>query len=508
MNNLKIKIKDGEYWWGGLVDDAYRMPLGIGSDYTADLTHNMSYNQCSPLFLSSKGRFIWNEKGYKISFSDGEISVEGEDIVFDESGKTLKDAYHKAQINFFPPDGSFPNELMFKVPQYCTWIELLSEQTENGILGYAKSIIEAGMPAGEIIIDNGWQRDYGDWEFDAAKFSDPRSMVKKLHDMGFKVILWIVPYLSPDGKEFLQLNERGALIKKTDGSPLITEWWEGYSAVLDFSNPIAVKWFRSRTKHLMDEYGVDGFKLDGGDARFINEPIECFEPDCDANRQSELYVLEGLQYGFNELRAAFKCGGRGVAQRIADRHHTWDIVLGVGSLIPNASLQGLLGYSYTCPDMVGGGLSGDFTGEARKHLDEELFIRSCQCSSLMPMMQLSFAFWRVFTEKTIEICIKYTSLHAEMHDYIMKYVENSALNGEPVIRNIAYQFNEGEEIKDQFMLGDEYLVAPVINKGQTKRTVKLFDGKWVYVPTGEVFEKGEAVIDAPIDVLPYFKRVG
>ena len=95
-----------------------------------------------------------------------------------------------------------------------------------------------------------------------------------------------------------------------------------------------------------------------------------------------------------------------------------------------------------------------------------------------------------------------------MHDYIMKCVENSALNGEPVIRNMAYQFNEGEEIKDQFMLGDEYLVAPVINKGQTKRTVKLFDGKWVYVPTGEVFEKGEAVIDAPIDVLPYFRRIG
>lgn len=509
MAEYKYEILPGEYWWGGTVDDAYLMPFSAESRYSADLTHNMSYNQVAPLFLSSFGRYIWADNGYKITFADGCITVECDDPVdyCDGAGaRSLRGAFLAAKKHF-PSDGRYPDERMFRVPQYCTWIELLKNQTQEGVLNYARSILDSGMPAGEIIIDNGWQCDFGVWDFNRERFPDPKEMCRRLHEMGFRVILWVVPYVSENTAEYKYLCEKDALIKSADGGTLGCEWWEGTSAVLDFSAPEAVEWFYAQCDRLTDSYGIDGFKQDGGDAMFLPDNIVCREAGCNANRQSELYALSALRFRFNELRACFKCGGRGLAQRVADRHHTWDIRFGLGSLIPNTVLQGLLGYPFVCPDMAGGGLARYFDGVPADKLDKELFVRSCQCSALMPMMQLSYAFWRAFDRRTVDICIGACMLHADMHRYIMSCVKRAAEDGEPIVRNMAYAFGEGETIVDQFMLGDEYLVAPVLEKGVGRRRVTLFSGKWENCADGAIYDAGEYEFDAPLDRLLYFKRV-
>ena len=508
MAVYRYEIEENEYWWGGAVEDAYLMPFSKSTEYSIDLTRNMTYNQAVPLYLSSKGRYIWSDAGFAIRFSNGEIHIESEFFV--EFGKsetaTLRGAFLAAQKHFMP-DGRFPDATMFKVPQYCTWIELLKNQTQEGVLRYARNILKSGMPAGEIIIDNGWQCDFGMWDFDRLKFPDPAEMCKELHDLGFKVILWVVPYVSPDCASYHVLNEGNMLIRTPQGKPFLAEWWEGWSAVLDFSDTRAVDWFYSQCTRLMKDYGVDGFKQDGGDAMFLTDEIVCAEKGCTANRQSELYALSALKFSFNELRACFRCGGKGIAQRISDRHHVWDRQYGLGSLVPNATVQGLLGYAFVCPDMVGGGLSGDFDGKSSDSLDTELFVRSCQCSTFMPMMQLSYAFWSAFDKDISDICIKYCLLHASLHDYMMECVRAAAKTGEPIVRNMAYEFGKGELISDQFTIGGRYLVTPVLEKGATSRKVSLFEGKWRYVPTGEIYEAGEYEIPTPLDILPYFERI-
>ncbi|PWM70486.1 MAG: glycoside hydrolase [Bacillota bacterium] len=503
---IDTHILENEHWWGGVVDDAWQMPLSARSEYRLDLTKNMTYNQGASLFLSDKGRYIRCEKGFVISFSHGEIAAEAEEeIVLYEKGGTLRGAYLHASAAYFPPDGKYPDETMFRVPQYCTWIELLNEQTEENILSYAESILEGGMPAGEIIIDGGWQTDYGDWTFHPAKFRDPKGMIEKLHAMGFKVIMWIVPYISPDSKNFLALEKAGGMIRRPDGEVYLLKWWEGWSASLDFTNPSDVEWFYRQTDRLMKEYGVDGFKQDGGDARFLLGDYRC--KDGDANRQSEMYALSALRFPFNELRACFNCGGRGIAQRITDRHHSWDVVEGVGSLVPNSCLQGLLGYPFVCPDMAGGGLSGDFFGKKPEDFDTELFIRSAQASSMMPMMQLSYSFWRKFDKNTADICIRYTLWHAKLHGYMMECVKNAAATGEPIVRNMSYAFNCYPECKDQFALGEKYLVAPVIVKGARSRVVKFPEGRWKRLSDGKIFTGGEREVDAALDELPAFEKL-
>ena len=102
-------------------------------------------------------------------------------------------------------------------------------------------------------------------------------------------------------------------------------------------------------------------------------------------------------------------------------------------------------------------------------------------------------------------------LHESMSDEIIKIVEQSEVTGEPILRNMEYQFPGEfmEKIKDQFMLGDKILVAPVIKKGERNRKVVLPSGNdWKYIPTETLYKGGQTIIvDAPLEVLPYFERV-
>src|SRR5690625_5918740 len=75
-------------------------------------------------------------------------------------------------------------------------------------------------------------------------------------------MLWVVPYISPDSPAFRDLEREGLLLRAADGLPAIRRWWNGFSAILDLSDPAAVAWFHDRSDALID-LGVYGFKFDG-----------------------------------------------------------------------------------------------------------------------------------------------------------------------------------------------------------------------------------------------------
>ena len=81
------------------------------------------------------------------------------------------------------------------------------EQNQEGVLKYAEGILKNGLPPGIIMIDDTWQEDYGKWDFNPARFRDPKAMVDRLHRMGFKVMLWICPFVSMD--QYLICQELG-----------------------------------------------------------------------------------------------------------------------------------------------------------------------------------------------------------------------------------------------------------------------------------------------------------
>jgi alpha-glucosidase (family GH31 glycosyl hydrolase) len=149
-------------------------------------------------------------------------------------------------------------------------------------------------------------------------------------------------------------------------------------------------------------------------------------------------------------------------------------------LVPDALALSLMGYAYLCPDMIGGGEYSYFYDDPDKPLDQELILRSAQCSALMPMMQFSVAPWRVLSRENMEICRKMARLHEKMGPEILALAKASSKSGEPMVRAMEYVYpHQGyANIKDQFLLGDDVLVAPVLQKGARSRTVVFLKGTW------------------------------
>jgi alpha-glucosidase (family GH31 glycosyl hydrolase) len=505
-DSLNLEMLDGEYWWGAVVDDGYIMPFSQNSSYSHDLDRTNKSNQIQPLLVSNKGRYIWCEDPFQLEIKDGNITIHSSygAIKSGIHGTSLQTAYNYVSTTFFPASGKRPADLLFTHPQYNTWIELNYNHNQENILKYAQNIVKHHMPPGVFMIDESWQTYYGQWTFNTARFDNPKAMITDLHDMGFKVMLWLVPFVSPDSPVFRDLRDKDFFVKDNQYQPAIIKWWNGYSAVLDFTNPQVNDWFQSQLDILTSEYKVDGFKLDGGDTGFYTGDLVSFDAKY-ANSHTEAWAKFGLLYPYNEYRACWKMGGRELAQRLHDKNHEWD---DLKTLIPNIVLQGLLGYAFVCPDMIGG---GDYLVSFKnlQRLDEELVVRSAQCQALMPMMQFSLAPWRVLSENNLNICREMANLHVDFGPLILDLADYSAKTGEPIVRHMAYEFPDMkyETINDQFLLGKDILVAPVLEKGARSRVVHFPPGVWQDTDgenyTGPITQQ----VSAPLEKLPWFKRI-
>lgn len=215
-------------------------------------------------------------------------------------------------------------------------------------------------------------------------------------------------------------------------------WWNGASACLDLSNPKAREWFQSRLDHLVDEYGVDGFKFDAGDADFYGKGVVSLNPLASPNDHSAYFAQIGLHYPLNEFRASWKMAGLPLAQRLRDKGHEWG---DLAKLIPDLLSQSVMGYAYTCPDMIGGGEYRSFLSTDK--IDEELVVRSAQVHALMPMMQFSVAPWRILSKENNTICLEMAKLHQEMGDKILSLAKEASKSGEPIVKPMAMTFPEG-----------------------------------------------------------------
>jgi alpha-glucosidase len=417
---------------------------------------------------------------------------------------------------FFPTAGRIPHPDLFTHPQYNTWIELTYNQNQKDVLEYARGIIKNGFPPGVLMIDEGWARNYGDWDFDHGRFPDPKAMMKELHGLGFKVMVWVCPFISPDGPHFKSLWLDHTSKKKTvwivnaknPRQPALTEWWDGFSAVVDLTNPEGRLWFKAQLDRLVSEYGVDGFKFDGGDPEYHSTKTMLMPPkalrDITPNAHTEEFNKLGLEYPMNEFRAGWKMGGQPLAQRLRDKNHDW---ADLRKLIPGVLNQGIMGYPFNCPDLIGGGDYLSFLD--LKTLDQELIVRAAQVHALMPMMQFSVAPWRVLSTENLETARRAAQLHESLGSEILALAKEAARTGEPIVRSLDYAHpGRGySPVTDQFLLGDAILVAPVVEKGSTERTVHFPPGSWKGDDGTMVTGPAKRVVKAPLTRLPWYRLV-
>ena len=524
-----IEPLDGECWWGAVVNKGYaqpyvnfgggdnyylddKKPAGPTTDTPFDLASMSVKGVTTPLLLSNKGRYVWSDRPYAFRFRDGvlEITSSFEKVEPVMAGKTLKEAHADACARHFPFDGREPAELMFTLPQFNNWIEtvVLGINQENAET-FVDKLHESGFPCGVVMIDGGWQRYHGCRDFNPDTFPDPTRLFDKIHEYGYKGVLWIAYFLSADSRpEFVNYKPEAQNIlvrsRSNPRDPALVWWWNGISVTMDLTRDDIRRKFTDELKAMAGRFHFDGYKFDGGDPEYFRGDGLFSEPWMTAADFGEAYQQVGESFPYNEYRAGYNGGGKPLVLRHYDVGHDWEQFRAV---IPDLTLAGLLGYPYVFADMIGGGLSSSYLPGA--HFSHKMFIRSCQMQALMPMMQFSAAPWRVLTPEECEICRSLAELHVRFGPYIMEQVHHASKTGEPIMRSMEYEYpgNGYEHVTGQFMLGPKFIVAPVLNEDDSQ-TVYLPKGKW-RDDLGKTF-KGPRVLhlqNVPLDRLPYYEKL-
>lgn len=520
MERMKFLMEQGETWWGGTSANS-TCPLTHSSAYHENMIDftTSSSNQAMPLYLSSHGRYLWSDEPFEITVKDGEFEISGGRPVLVKAGNSLKEAFLAAQKEHFPCDGRALPEKFFASAQLNTWMEFTYYVTQEGVLEFAREYVKHGFTPGLFIIDEGWARRYGVWEFAPDKFPDPKEMVRELHEMGFTVLLWVVPYVSVDGPEYVRSlrplvgtdpEMAKHLYTRTDtGDVAVFSWWNGFGALLDMTDEYNRAFLKKQLDKLIDEYGVDGFKFDGGsvngytDKHLVNGRLPADKTPHLLNRAWNEF---GAQYTYHEYKDSYGRGGKNVIERLRDKDHRWDGA-GINTLIPCALTASLTGYPFLCPDMIGGG-EWTYRYKPGFTVDEELFVRMAQVSALFPMMQFSWAPWKALSEENVRLCMEAARLHERMAGDILALARASMISGEPILRPLEYvcPHRGYEAVNDEFLLGDDILVAPVIRKGETERKVLFPEGRWTDEDGNSYAGGTEQILNAPLTKLLWFRR--
>jgi len=402
----------------------------------------------------------------------------------------------RACLPYIGHPATIPPEALWRKPIWTTWARFKTDVQQQRVVKFADEIIAHGYPHGVMEIDDRWQAHYGDVAFDLARFPDPPAMVQALHTRGFRVICWVMPFVNPDAESFVMARERGFLLKQPDGSPLPVHWWQGNGFLLDVANPHVLQWFGDRLRTLQAATGIDGWKFDAGEAIFAGG----------SNDYTRRYVdFVAANFPFCEVRSGWGNQRAPILFRQWDKSCTWGTDNGLKSVITGALAMSLAGYPFVLPDMVGGNA---YAGESAT---AESMIRWTQTSALFPALQFSLAPWD-YGDECDRLCRAALDLRERYLDRIAVALQQAAQSGEPPIRPLWWLAPDDERAlicDDEFLVGDDLLVAPVVESNQRARDVYLPPGEWRDARTGQTFTGSIVLtkVPVPLDTLLVYSRV-
>lgn len=513
LNPLTGAVQSGQQWF----------PLDTGSFTRCPLETADQNNITTPLWLTSNGAalFVDSYGPMCMSMGNGLFSITGTSNTFSYyilAGKDIPSTYQDWIATDFTHKKAWqpvplPAPAMFDGPVWSTWAEYLYGIDQSTVLGFAQSITTLGFPHSILEIDDKWQANWGDTAFDPAKFPDPKSMVDQLHAQGFKVSLWVPPFVDNDSQNFNTATEKYFIQSKT-GGPALISWWDTASlpknkiaGVINFADPGAMAWWQGNLNSLVSDDGIDGFKFDAGEANWF--PTDGLTTGYAApNQYADVYM--GIHSGVPamEFRSGWFNQDQGQIVREYDKDSVWGINNGLQSVIPQMFAIELTGYPFVLPDMIGGNRYVSYPSS-------ELYDRWVEMNAFMPLMQFSIVPWNSNLggdpAQTVAIAKTYAGIHQSLSAYMISVATSSAQTGMPVVKPLFFDYPSDPNtytIDDEFLLGDAYLVCPVVTQGAVSRDVYLPSGTWKDFFTGGTFT-GPATLagyPATIAVIPVFEK--
>ena len=386
-----------------------------------------------------------------------------------------------------------------------------------------EEIQKANIPIDGNVFDIQWQGPSCAWmgtlDWYAPNWPDPEGMIERLKEKGVNSIVITEPYFTSQTPHYSFLKDKGWL---ADSDVPGMEWLQNdYVGLIDYSNKDAADWmWRTAYKKLAD-MGVGAWWFDLGELEKDSENSLFVAGNRDEvhNEFNNIWmddVYSRLCENYPDRRHVIltRSGTAGM-QRYGAMPWTGDIERSWSGLqlqIPAAINAGMSGIPFMTSDV------GGFVALDAKPIDPELYLRWVQLATFSPCIRTHSA---TMPEPTNECYVdvidqvrRYINLHYRYlpYTYSSIYIDCHSW-GEPLMRSIIFDgyMNEKElaECDDEYLFGEDILVAPVVESA-TKRTVVFPQGTWVdmndYTKTYKYGDKVE--YDAPLDVLPYFGKLG
>lgn len=414
----------------------------------------------------------------------------------------LPAAYREALTVIGHP-AAMPPEPLLAAPIWTTWAKYKADIDAGRVLEFARAIRAHDYPGATLEIDDRWQAAYGATEFDPQRFPDPAGLVATLRGLGFATTLWITPFLADGAANTAEARALGHVVRDADGVPYRVRWWQGEACLLDLTSPAARDWWAAKLKALQVATGIAGYKFDAGEANFLPADAVTHTP-IERSEYSRLwadFAAEHFPYG--EARCGWRGQRNAILYRQWDKFSTWGEDNGLASVVTQALALGLVGYPFVLPDMVGGNAYGNT-------VSPELMIRWTQACAPMLAIQFSIPPWEL-GETVDAICRRYADLHVALAPRRLAAARQATVDGTPPIRAMIWAAPDRAEaaaIADQYLLGDDLLVAPVLVEGQTARDIWLPPGRWRdYWSEAEFAGGWLRACPAPLDTLPMFQRL-
>lgn len=365
------------------------------------------------------------------------------------------------------------------------WMSRITYFSEKDGRQVAQKLRDNRIPADVIHFDTGWfETDWRcDYQFSPSRFDDPAKMIADFKEQGFRVCLWQLPYFTPKNTLFPEIVEKGLFVRDRKGNLPYED------AVLDFSNPDAVKWYQDKIAGLL-ELGVSVIKVDFGEAA----PADGLY----ASGRTGFYEhnLYPLRYNKAVADVTEKVTGDAViwarsawagSQRYP-LHWGGDAAATDGAMAATlrAGLSfGLSGFSFWSHDM------GGFVKATPRDLYSRWVPFGMLTSHSRSHGNPPKEPWE-YGEEFMTMFRKAAEMRYRLMPYIYTQARDCSLRGLPMLRAMLVEYPDDPGswlVDDQYLFGSDLLVAPLLENG-ISRTVYLPGGKWIDYQTGRAYAPG------------------
>ncbi len=533
---VKFESNDGEQFFGmGQYQQSYLDLKGC----TLELAQRNSQASI-PFAVSSLGYgFLWNHPGVgTATFGKNYTEWKADTTREMDYWITVDDQPANIVKNYTEVVGRAP---MLPEGLLGLWQCKLRYRTQEEVLSVAREYQRLGIKLDVIIIDFfHWTRQ-GDWHFDPVYWPDPKAMCEELHGMGTKVVVSVWPNVDRKSENFQELFDRGLLIRTEQGS-MQTYDFQGDCISIDVTNPEAQKFLWETCKKNYADLGIDMFWLDNCEPDFGVYDYRNYRYSIGTGLEvSNLYpkmmtktFFEGQKAMGKEVCNLVRCGWAG-SQKYGALLWSGDVNSTFESLRDQVAAglnMGLAGIPWWNTD-IGGFMTEDVDDPAF----HELLVRWFEYGIYTPILRMhgdrgphnieplsdlewgggylytgqSNELWS-YGEEVFAVLKKHLERRWEMKPYLEALMKEASETGAPLLRTMFYEFPEDSvcwKLEDQYMFGDKYLVAPVLELGMRERQVYLPEGEWRDVnDAANVIQGGKWITAAaPLEYIPVFERM-